>query len=123
MKLLPDDGGQLLEEPEYFGVRTFLKQALERFPELADDPDIAIGIHLSMSALGRLLVSTVRAGQLDKARAIVGFLERVLSSPRLDPEIPNAVTTSFVDVTQLEAFPNGQHFLESMPPPIRELLR
>ena len=57
MKMLPDRQGELFEEPECFGPRTFLKHALARFPDLAaDEPYIEIGIHISMSALARLIL-------------------------------------------------------------------
>lgn len=119
MKLLPNDGGQLVEEPEYFGERTFLTRALERFPELAGDPT---STSVSMAALGRLAVSSLRAGQIDRAQAVVDFLARVLESPRLHPEIRNAVSTSFVEPIELEAFKAGRDFLESMPESVRRLL-
>ena len=122
MKLLPNDAGQLAEEPEYFGVRTFLKGALAQFPELADDPDVTIGIHLCMSALKRLVLNSLRTGDATKARAVVDFLDRVLQSPRLDPEIPNAVCTSFVELADLETFAAGRSLLESMPSSVRQLL-
>ena len=123
MALLPDEQGWLLEEPEYFGERTFLTNAVQRFPELADDPDIKIGIYLSMAALGRLAVRAVREGDLKRAHATIEFLEEVLRSPRLHPEIPNAVAISFVDPFELDSFQEGRRFLDSMPATIRDLLR
>jgi hypothetical protein len=122
MAFLPDDQGRLLEEPEYFGERTFLKNAVQRFPELAEDPDIKIGIHLSMAALGRLAVRAVREGDTKRAHATIEFLDEVLRSPRLHPEIPNAVAISFVDPVELSTFHEGRRFLESMPATIRDLL-
>ena len=100
----------------------FLKRALEEFPELADDPDITVGIHLCMSALKRLVLNSLRTGDATRARAIVDFLDSVLESPRLDPEIPNAVSTSFVEPADLETFAAGRSFLESMPSSVRQLL-
>jgi hypothetical protein len=123
MALLPDEKGGLFEEPEYCGERTFLTHAVQRFPELADDPDITIGIHLSMAALGRLAVRAVREGDSTRAHATVVFLEEVLRSPRLHPEIPNAVATSFVDRGELATFEEGRRFLDALPPTIRDLLR
>ena len=123
MKLLPDDGGPLIEEPEYFGERSFLKAALERFPHLADDRDLEIGIHLSMAALARLAMGALRAGDTDAARAVVVFLGQVLDTPRLDPEIRNAVALSFVEVEELTTFQAGREFLDSMPQSVRGLLR
>lgn len=122
MALLPDHQGRLLEEPEFFGERTFLKSVLERFPELLHEPDIEIGIHLSMAALGRLAVSALRVGDTNRAHATVEFLEGVLRSPRLHPEIRNAVTISFVDSGELGAFEEGRRFLDSMPATVRGLL-
>lgn len=122
MALLPDEQGRLLEEPEYFGERTFLQNAVQRFPELADDPDIEIGIHLSMAALGRLAVRAVRDGDSNRAHATVDFLEEVLRRPRLHPEIRNAVAISFVDSVELGTFQEGRRFLDSMPTTIRDLL-
>jgi hypothetical protein len=122
MALLHDEQGRLLEEPEYFGERTFLTNAVQRFPELADDPDIKVGIHLSMGALGRLAVRAVRAGDTKRAHATIEFLEEVLRRPRLHPEIPNAVALSFVDPVELRMFQEGRRFLDSMPAAIRDLL-
>jgi hypothetical protein len=122
MKLLPNDAGQLAEEPEYFGLRMFLKRALEQFPELADDPDVTIGIHVCMSALKRLALDSLRSGEAITARAVVDFLDRVLESPRLDPEIPNAVSASFLEPADLEPFAAGRSFLDSMPSSVRRLL-
>ena len=111
-----------MEEPEYFGVRTFLRAALERFPELADDPDIETGIHVAMAALGRLAMGALRSGNADRARAAASFLETVLETPRLDPEIPNAVTLSFLEPADLKAFQAGREFLDSMPQSLRRLV-
>ena len=122
MALLPDEQGRLPEEPEYFGERTFLKNAVQRFPELADDPDIEIGIHLSMAALGRLAVRAVREGDTNRAYATVEFPEEVLRTPNLHPEIRNAVAISFVDAAELSAFQEGRRFLDSMRATIRDLL-
>jgi hypothetical protein len=122
MALLPDAQGRLFEEPEYLGERTFLTNAVQRFPELADDPDIKIGVHFSMAALGRLAVRAVRAGDTKRAHATIDFLEEVLRSPRLHPEIPNAVAISFVDPVELGTFQEGRRFLDSMPATIRDLL-
>jgi hypothetical protein len=44
---------------------------LQRVPELADDPDIEIGIHLSMSALARMAMDSVRNWNTERARATV----------------------------------------------------
>jgi len=52
MPLLPDGRGQLLEEPDYFGPRTFLRMALQRFPQLAEDLDEA----------GRAFLNSLSAG-------------------------------------------------------------
>ena len=122
MKLLPDDAGLLAEEPEYFGVRMLLKRTLEQFPELADDPDVAGGIHPCMSALKRLVLKSLHSGDLTKAHGVVDFLENVLETPRLDPEIPNAVSISFVEPADLETFAAGRRFLDSMPSSVRRLL-
>jgi hypothetical protein len=123
MTLLPDDGGELLEEPAYFGERTFLKRVSERFPELTDDPDIGTGIHVTMAALARLALRAVREGKTEQARATVEFLEEVLRSPRLHPEILNAVAISFVDPAELRTFEAGRAFLDSMPAAVRDLLQ
>jgi hypothetical protein len=122
MILLPNDGGQLLQEPEYFGERSFRRQALERFPELAADPDTEIGIHVTMAALGRIAVGAIRKGKLDQSRATVEFVAEVLRNPRIHPEIRNAVAISFVDPAELSTFEAGREFLESMPMAVRELL-
>jgi hypothetical protein len=123
MILLPNDGGQLLEEPEYFGEGTFIKKALARFPELADNPDIEIGIHSTMAALARFAVDAIRNGKTEQARATVEFLEEVLRSPRLHPEIRNAVAISFVDPAEMYSFEAGRAFLDSIPAVVRELLK
>jgi hypothetical protein len=123
MALLPDEQGRLFEEPEYFGERTFLANAIQRFPELADDPDINIGVHLSMAALGRLTVRALREGDTKRALATIDFLDEVLRSPRLHPEIRNAVAISFVDPGELGTLKEGRRFLDSMPATIRDLLR
>lgn len=122
MALLPDEQGRLIEEPEYFGERTFLANAVQRFPELADNHDIYMGVHLSMAALGRLAVRALRDGDTKRAHATIGFLEEVLRSPRLHPEIRNAVAISFVDPVDLGTFEEGRRFLDSMPATIRDLL-
>lgn len=122
MKLLPDDGGQLVEEPEYFGERTFLKAAMARFPQLASDPDLELGVHLSMAALARLAWGALRSGDIGQARAVVDFLDEVLATPRLHPEIRNAVAVSFLEPSELATFEAGGEFLNSMPPSVRHLL-
>jgi HEAT repeat protein len=122
MKLLPDDGGQLVEEPEYFGARTFLKAAVERFPQLADDPDVEIGLHLSMAALARIAMQALRSGDPSGADAVAEFLKQVLERPRLHPEIRYAVAQSFLEPAELTTFEAGRAFLDSMPPSVRELL-
>jgi ketopantoate reductase len=122
MKLLPHDGGQLVEEPEYFGERTFLKAAMARFPQLARDSDVEVGVHLSMAALARLAMGALRSGDIGQARAVVDFLEEVLATPRLHPEIRNAVAVSFLEPSELATFEAGVEFLDSMPPTVRHLL-
>jgi hypothetical protein len=53
--VVPDRQGPLLEE------RTFLKLALDRFPELAEEePNIEIGIHVAMDALAHFTLRAVR---------------------------------------------------------------
>jgi hypothetical protein len=123
MKLLPDNQGRLLEEPEYFGERTFYKEVVRRFPELTGDPDVEIGLHLAMAALGRLAAGAVREGNTTRAHATIQFLEEVLQHPRLHPEIRNAVASSFVEPVDLGTFQAGRQFLDSMPASIRDLLR
>jgi hypothetical protein len=123
MALLPDEQGRLLEEPEYFGERTFLKEVVRRFPELADDPDIEIGIHLTMAALGRLAVHAIREGNTTRAQTTIQFLVEVLQKPRVHPEVRNAMAISFVDPEELGTFQAGRQFLDSMPASIRDLLR
>jgi hypothetical protein len=123
MKCLPNDGGILAEEPEYFGARMFLKEALRRFPQLAEEPDVEIGIHISMAALGRLTVAALRAGEANLAYAVVQFLEGVLEQPHLHPEVRNAVAISFVDAAEIGTFQAGRDFLDSVPPAVRHLLR
>lgn len=122
MKLLPNDDGSLFEEPEYFGERTFLKEATERFPQLVHDPDAHIGIHLSMAALGRLVVQALRMGDTHGAKAIVEFLSDVLAKPRLHPEVRNAVSLSFVEASELAMSEAGRDLLASMPQSVRQLL-
>ena len=116
MTLLPNEGGQLLEEPEYFGERTFLKAALARFPHLVGDADLEIGIHLSMAALARVAMGALRSGDTKQARAVVDFVEEVLASPRLHPKIRDAVACSFLEPSELGTFPTGRELLDSMPP-------
>jgi hypothetical protein len=122
MPLLPDGRGALLEEPDYFGPRTFLRSALQRFPQLAEDLDDGSGVHLTMAALGRFAVVAVGRGDVGRAHAIVQFVEEVLAQPRLDPEIRNAVAISFVDPIDLEDSEAGRAFLNSLSAGIRELL-
>jgi hypothetical protein len=123
MALLPDEQGRLLEEPEYFGERTFLKEVVRRFPELANDPDIENGIHLAMAALGRLAVHAIREGNTTRAQTAIQFLVEVLQRPRVHPEVRNAMAISFVDPEELGTFQAGRQFLDSMPASICDLFR
>ena len=122
MKRLPNEGGRLIEEPDYFGERAFLREVLERFPQLADDPVVEMGIHLSMAALGRLTLSALRQGDVNGASAAVEFLAGILANPRLHPEIRNAISISFLEPRDLATFQAGRDFWDAMPPSVRQLL-
>jgi len=122
MKILRDARGELLEEPDYYGPRSFLADACQTFPELHSDPDITIGTHILMAAIGRLTMHAVAAGNVGLAQSIFMFLDQVLRRAPLHPEIPNAVAISFLDPGQLQTSSIGRQIWKSMPDSIRDLL-
>jgi hypothetical protein len=122
MKTLRDGRGELLEEPDYYGPRSLLTDACQAFPELRSDPDITIGTHVLMAAIGRLTMDAIAAENVDLARSILTFLDDVLRRPRLHPEIPNAVAISFIEPARFQASALGHQVWKSMPDSIRDLL-
>jgi len=121
-KQLPEGAGQLLEDGDYIGERTFLVRALAKFPELRADPDIQIGVHLSMAALARLTMSALRAGDSTRATEVFAFLDEILRDPRVHHEVRNAVAISFVIVSDLVATDVGAKVWASAPDSVRRLL-
>src|SRR6185503_16848632 len=100
--------GQLLEDGDYLGVRTFERMAIERFPELRSDPEIATGVHLCMAALARVTMQAVRAGEAQRAAEVFTFLNQVLQQPNVHRDIQDAVAQSFVVPAELVSSIVGQ---------------
>lgn len=123
MKQLPDDAGQLLEDgDDYLGARTFETMALARFPELRDDSDVGIGIHLCMAALARVTMRAVHACQPWHAAEVFGFLDEILRHPGVHHDIQAAVAQSYVIPSELMSTTVGRGVWAQAPESLRSLL-
>ena len=122
MKRLPDDAGQLLEDGDYLGVRTFEQMVLDRFPELRGDPDVAIGVHLCMAALARLTMEAVCAGKSKRATDVFDFVDQVLQQPNVHHDIRDAIKQSYVVPSELMSTVTGQRVWAAAPVSVRRLL-
>ena len=98
MKFLPLNKGVLVEEPEYFGPRSFSEEAVARFPELAAQfaPD-AGSIHVQMGTLASAARAALESGDTALLSRVFEFLAEILARQRVHPEIENAVAISFLD--------------------------
>lgn len=116
---LADGKGELLE---LFRGPQFRDAVLARLPDLAEEVEGDDGIHWVMACLARATMTALEHGNEARARDILTFLDQLLDRRDLDPEIPNAVSISFLEPGSVRKSAPGRLLWESMPPRIRERL-
>jgi hypothetical protein len=123
MKLLPENNGVLVEEPEYFGERSFSNEAIKAFPELAaelsQETDL---LHVQIGILASAARDAFKRDDAVLVRRILNFLEQVLSYKRLHPEIENAIAISFLLPIDFDKSETGREAWQSLPKKLRDIL-
>ena len=123
MKPLAHNRGVLVEEPEYFGPRSLSDGAVRAFPELATAlAGDAESLHVQVGTLAAAGRSAITRGDRRFLERLFAFVEDVLSRPRLHPEIPNALVTSFLTPMDFDASESGREAWQSVSPKLRQLL-
>lgn len=124
MKPLAHRFGVMLEEPDYFGSRSFSAEASLSFPklslQLAEEPE---DIHLQMGALGTAAREAIENGDLGFLQSLFEFLESVLVRPKLHPEIENAVAISFLAPIDFEKSETGRRAWKLLPNHLKDVLQ
>ena len=101
----------------------FLRQAVRAFPELASAlTRHSESLHVQIGELASAGRSALVRGDNAFLQRLFGFMEDVLSRPRLHPEIPNAVVTSFLTPTDFEAPDIGVDAWQTVPQRLKHLL-
>jgi hypothetical protein len=112
-KRLPDDKGQLLE---MYDEASFSRDAIARFPTLNEElRENENQLHLQMAVLARAVYDALHRNDRMTAMQVFSFLEQTLRQPRAISEIPNAVATSFVELSELQRTDSGRRALDQMP--------
>jgi hypothetical protein len=124
MKTLAHKTGVLLEEPEYFGSRSFCKEAISRFPrlasQLAEDKE---HIHLQMGAFATAARSAIEARDFAFLTGLFGFLDEIMSRPNVHCEIENAIAISFLAPVEFKESEAGRHAWDLLPEKLKRLLQ
>ena len=113
-----------MEEPEYFGPRSFSDAAIRHFPELAAElgQDAAL-LHVQMGVLASSARTAIERGDVTFLRRLFAFLDDVLSRQRVHPEVENAVATSFVMPADFEVSETGRQMWQSLPERLKHVLQ
>ena len=116
-KILAGDKGVLLKM--YDGT-DLARDAIARFPALKSQlVEADERIHALVHVLGRATLQAVREEKMAAILEIWSFLEQVLSKPRADSEIENAVCISFVNQGELVINSTGRQAADKMPVRLR----
>jgi hypothetical protein len=118
MKPLPNHRGILLEEPEYFGDRCFSDAVLQTFPEITALREG--GLHIQITSLAEAARMAIAANDSVFLARTFTFLETILTTPRLHPEVENAVAISFLAQGDFE---NAQWASELVPEALKRIIR
>ena len=119
---LPDNDGELFQESEVFGRHAFLKAILIEFPGIANRFDKSDGIHVAMGTLHQVCSDAIRSSDFDLVKKVFQFLERVVTKPKVDSEIENAVAISFLTPSELTDSSNGKKALDILPERFRRII-
>jgi hypothetical protein len=124
MKPLPDKAGVMLEEPEYFGSRSFSAEASMRFPRLAARlTEESECIHLQMGTLGATAREAIEHGDFLLLVSFFEFLESVLGRANVHSEIENAMAISFLSPVEFEKTEAGRRAWELLPARLKHVLQ
>ena len=123
MKPLGDNKGVLVEEPEYFGVRSFSQQAIAAFPELSAELTQEVELlHVQMGTLASAGRAAMQRGETAFLQRLFAFLDDILSRQRLHHGIPTAAATSFLLRSDFEHSDTGEQMWQSLPRRLYDLL-
>ena len=117
---LPNNHGLLLE---MYDERAFSRDAIRELPELA----IELGaeknlLHVQVAVLGNVVLLEARRSSVRLSPKIFAFLQQALLQPRAIPEIRNAISVSFVDISELNETDGAREVLQMMPPILKSIL-
>jgi len=110
------------ERVPLFGAAALREIVLGAFPELASEIDPDAGVHMIMGRLEKVIMAAVRDADYPRARAVLTVLDGLLNRHDLDPEIPNAVSITFLDPESLCTSELGRRLWAASPPRIRTLV-
>jgi len=114
----------MVEEPEYFGPKSFSREAIVNFPELAVDlQHDAELLHVQMGTLASWARTAIERADAASLRRLFAFLEEVLSRPKLHHEIRNAPATSFLAPADFEISECGRQAWGSLPERLKNVLQ
>jgi len=86
-----------MEEPEYFGPKSFSRESIGRFPEPAAQLQHGAELlHVQMGTFASSARTAIERGDVPFLRRLFAFLENILTRPNLHYEVQNAVETSFL---------------------------
>ena len=119
---LPNNNGEMFEESEVFGTQAFLEAILIEFPGIGNRFGKNDGIHIAMGTLHQMCSDAIRSSDFDLVKRVFQFLERVVTKPKVDSEIENAVAISFLTPTELTDSPNGKTALDMLPERFRRII-
>jgi hypothetical protein len=123
MKPLAKSKGVMMEEPEYFGPKSFSRESIEHFPELAAElQHDAELLSVQMSTLALSARTAIQRGDVAFLRRLFAFLDNILARPKLFSEIQNAVETSFLMPADFEASQCGREMWASLPEKLKHAL-
>ena len=112
-----------MEEPDYFGPKSFSRESIEHFPEIATELERDRELlHVQMGTLACSARTAMERGDVTFLRRLFAFLEDILARPKLHYEIRNAVEASFLVPADFEASTCGREMWASLPEKLRNAL-
>lgn len=113
----------MIEEPEYFGPKSFSDAAVQHFPELSELKEDADLLDVQMGVLAASGRAAIERGDMAFLRRLFAFLEDALNRPKLHHEIPRAVRTTFLTPGDFERSQSGSEAWALLPEKLKHALQ
>ena len=123
MKPLANWNGTLQEEPDYYGSSSFCSDLIAQFPELMQHQTKDSGLHVFLGHLAAAGRSAIGSENIAFLKRLFNFLEGVLSRPKLNSEIENALVISFLLPEDFQRSQMGRQMWATLPERLKHVLQ